>query len=82
MAPGFFHKLFDIGKKIWTKGKEVVKQIVPGVKKAIEFADPLLKTVAPAFEKSDNASARQFGSALSKARRGLERVNPIIQRLM
>ena len=76
MAPGFFAKLLNFGKKVWKGLKEKVQQIAPVFK---DYIAPALQTFGNRLaEKSKNKDAQQFGQNLTT---GLGLIAPIVERL-
>ena len=76
MAPGFFAKLLNFGKKVWKGIKEKVQQLAPVYK---DYIAPMLNTFGTRLsEKSKNKDAQRFGQNL---REGLGLIAPIVERL-
>ena len=71
MAPGFFHKLLEIGKKIWNGVKT-------GASVVGKYVLPTARTLGSLMAAAPNPTAKAVGLGLNK---GLGMIQPIVERL-
>ena len=71
MAPGFFSKLLELGKKVWNG-------IKTGAGVVGKYVIPTARTLGSLMAAAPNPTAKSIGLGLNK---GLGLIQPIVQRL-
>ena len=71
MAPGFFAKLGEIAKKVYSTGKKIVKGVA-------KYGVPIVKGIAQGLTMIPSKQTQAAGAGLSA---GLRAMQPIISRL-
>ena len=71
MAPGFFAKLGELGKKVWNTGKKIVKGIA-------KYGVPIAKGLAQGFGMMGTPQTKAIATGITT---GLNTFQPIISRL-